>query len=531
MSEEVSNIVMQSAIAMAEAYGLDGDRLRRLVPNAAELDQDHLRTDWDVLVAVMDDIASQAGSIEALYDVGRKLHVVNPRSMTHLLLLMPTAGGYQWVLENVMLPRYIPHMEYVVEPIGRRKSHHILRTPEPYAESVPFCYFSAGVMSVQPVLWQREHKVSNLQVKSREVSLDIAYNFPPAWTRYRLAFFGRRQARQKAITEMALFQKEVTRKNRELDRAHDDLYRILSSVPDILVVLEGETMLYANLTARRQLGSGDLHAPVQECFAEETRRRLQEIIRKRELKGVAVEFARENAKPAILRVSEIVGIQYGDRDADLLVCQDLTEQRELEGMIVSASELEQQRIGRDLHDGLGPLLTTIALRAQALCKKMGEEDPQAADAREIARLAQLAQRHGLELARDLGRNPTEQRDVRETLQRIANRTTELFCISCEVHWTGEPAWASAEFAMDLGRFFQEAVRNAYRHGGAQSIHARVTETAFLVDDDGNGKAEDLKFGSGMGLHNLQHRAREMGGVFFFEELPEAGMRVGIRFSP
>ncbi len=50
----------------------------------------------------------------------------------------------------------------------------------------------------------------------------------------------------------------------------------------------------------------------------------------------------------------------------LAVLNDVTERKVLERQILEVSNREQQRIGNDLHDGLGQELTGVALMLRSL---------------------------------------------------------------------------------------------------------------------------------------------------------------------
>ena len=54
-----------------------------------------------------------------------------------------------------------------------------------------------------------------------------------------------------------------------------------------------------------------------------------------------------------------------------LLLRDVTERRSLERDVLEAGERERQRIGHDLHDGLGQELTGIAMLATALAERLG----------------------------------------------------------------------------------------------------------------------------------------------------------------
>ncbi len=76
--------------------------------------------------------------------------------------------------------------------------------------------------------------------------------------------------------------------------------------------------------------------------------------------------------PMYLAVGEQI---HGQRHFFTAIIRDISERKRMEHEILHISEREQQRIGQDLHDGLGQLLTGAALHAKALGGLLGRAAP------------------------------------------------------------------------------------------------------------------------------------------------------------
>src|SRR5262249_31223590 len=74
---------------------------------------------------------------------------------------------------------------------------------------------------------------------------------------------------------------------------------------------------------------------------------------------------------------------------------EIAEREHLEKVILNVSETERQRIGRDLHDGLGQQLTAAALAAKTLMEQLTDAPKSAGAARQIVALVE----DGIDLAR------------------------------------------------------------------------------------------------------------------------------------
>jgi signal transduction histidine kinase len=79
----------------------------------------------------------------------------------------------------------------------------------------------------------------------------------------------------------------------------------------------------------------------------------------------------------------------------------------------------------------------------------------------------------------------------------------------------------------------EALSNAIRHADAQHVHISAAYSGHLftltISDDGKGFDPDVVLNdeSGLGLRNMQQRARLHGGNIAVESAPDKGTRVSI----
>lgn len=214
----------------------------------------------------------------------------------------------------------------------------------------------------------------------------------------------------------------------------------------------------------------------------------------------ALEFARQ-------RVEERVG----ERTREL---------RELLAYIDSVREEEQARIGREIHDHLGQLLSLLRMDLSQARKQAGDADPElSARFNGIDELIREAVQATRELAAtlrprildDLGLIPA----LDWLLQRVAKST------GLKVLLTAEPP----EFTLDpdrstaLFRIVQEALVNVMRHAEATAVEVRLQRHDKVVElevsDDGVGRqtppSAEGERRRGMGLLNMSERAARFGG--------------------
>jgi signal transduction histidine kinase len=214
----------------------------------------------------------------------------------------------------------------------------------------------------------------------------------------------------------------------------------------------------------------------------------------------------------------------------LALTEEIAERARLEQEILNVGERERRRIGRDLHDSLGQLLTGTALAGQVLEERLESQAiPESKDAGRIVTLVEQA----IELTRSLSRglDPVEIEGggLTQGLRELALKTTELFPTHCE-YSIGDPITVrDGATATHLYRIAQEAITNAIKHGHATHILVKLEgggqHIRLTVQDDGVGFAPALVRGEGMGLRIMAHRAAVMGGTFEIRGEPAGGTTV------
>lgn len=231
------------------------------------------------------------------------------------------------------------------------------------------------------------------------------------------------------------------------------------------------------------------------------------------------------------RLLEDIGAQVG------ALVQAVTANRELQQSrqrLVAAREEERRRLRRDLHDGLGPSLATLAMRLESATDLIHADPGQAADL--VARLSDQAREDIREVRRLVeGLRPPalDQLGLVSALRHRAAEHSEG-AGAVRVPWTVEadddvePLPAAVEVA--AYRIVVEAVTNVQRHSAADRCHVRLTrdngELRVEIADTGTGLAPDRP--AGVGLSSMRERAEELGGSFETVPRPGGGTVVDVR---
>ncbi len=206
---------------------------------------------------------------------------------------------------------------------------------------------------------------------------------------------------------------------------------------------------------------------------------------------------------------------------------EIADPASLEREIIEIANREQQRIGSDLHDGLGQDLTGIALMLRGIGAQLRKEGSAAcADIEDVIGLVNAAIESTRSLARGLSPVSAEHDGLAAALQALAARATERYGIpvTFEARIT-QPLPNDETAATHVYRIAQEALTNAMRHSRATEVTIVLTasggELQLEVADNGRGfppvilESSTAGGSNGLGLKIMRYRAQMLGGSLAF----------------
>jgi signal transduction histidine kinase len=213
------------------------------------------------------------------------------------------------------------------------------------------------------------------------------------------------------------------------------------------------------------------------------------------------------------------------------VAVDLSERVATDALrrVVSAQELERQRLARELHDETGQALTSILLGLKAVedAKDRSDLDAAAGQLRElVVSTLQDVRRLAVELRPkaldDFGLVPAIERLV-ETFREHTGLDVHL-----------EPQLGAERLPSDvettLYRITQEALTNVVKHAQARHVSIVLTRregsVAAVIEDDGRGLGSGADSG-GLGLLGMRERIALVGGRLEVESSPGSGTTLSI----
>lgn len=205
-------------------------------------------------------------------------------------------------------------------------------------------------------------------------------------------------------------------------------------------------------------------------------------------------------------------------------------EKELLKTIVQVEENERKRFANELHDGLGPLLSSIKMGFSAISDDIRDV--------EIKNNLQQAISEAIVTVREVSNNLSPhvlnnfgiQKAVQNFMGKLVTPTD--FKIECDLS-LGDKRYASTKEIV-VYRVFCELLNNTIRHAHATNVWFALREEADMIVltycDDGIGfdpeKIEEANSG-GNGYFNILSRVSSLKGTTDFRRLPK-GMRIEIK---
>lgn len=230
-------------------------------------------------------------------------------------------------------------------------------------------------------------------------------------------------------------------------------------------------------------------------------------------------------------------VVFNSENAVLCVARDISERKEVQRQILSAiiqtEEKERGRIARDLHDGLGPLISSLKLYTKVLGSS---EDHQKRE--EILSNTSEVLDEAMQLIKDISNNlsPHVLNDfgLASAIQSFCKKIAIAQSIDIKFDSNVFDLRFHSDTEMVLFRILKELVNNTIKHALASSIEIfllRTDKTLSLIYSD-NGVGFDIKkvldnSASGMGISNIINRISSIKGRLLFDSQTNKGIQVKI----
>jgi PAS domain S-box-containing protein len=214
----------------------------------------------------------------------------------------------------------------------------------------------------------------------------------------------------------------------------------------------------------------------------------------------------------------------------IALLEDVSDRRRLEREVADQAVAEQQRIGQELHDELGQILTGMNYLSSSLASRLKSAGVAEAEAAEqVTRGIQQALTQVRTIAKGLVPVEIDKDGLRIALHDLAARIQEIYGTTCSFKCSEAITVEDNATAVHLYHIAQEAITNAIKHGNATRIEVHLQKNqqqiSLTIRDNGSGMPVDGDKPSGVGLRIMRYRAGVIGAALHVKSSPGQGTTV------
>ncbi|WP_201978676.1 tetratricopeptide repeat-containing sensor histidine kinase [Hymenobacter rubidus] len=201
--------------------------------------------------------------------------------------------------------------------------------------------------------------------------------------------------------------------------------------------------------------------------------------------------------------------------------------------VLEAEETERRRIGSDLHDGVGQLLTAAKMNLHSLGEELGvRTQGQQALLQNALDVVDESFKEVRSISHNLMPNALIKRGLAQAVRDFLDKLPAAGRVKINLEVVGLDRGGRLEPTTEnvLFRVIQELVQNILKHAQATEVTLQIIrhpdELTVLVEDNGVGfDPTALGEDAGIGLKNIESRMAYLGGVLDLDSRPGHGTSV------
>lgn len=197
--------------------------------------------------------------------------------------------------------------------------------------------------------------------------------------------------------------------------------------------------------------------------------------------------------------------------------------------MLRGQEGERNRIGKDLHDSLGAMLSTIKLHMSTI--KPADNQVTKNNYEKTKHLLDDACEEVRKISRDMMPITLENYGLDVALGELVDKFTSVAGPQVIYQSFGQNYILSKENELFIYRIIQELINNSIKHANASEILVQINfmedKMVITVEDDGKGFYYHPELFKGMGLKNLDYRVQYLHGEMSIDTQPNHGTTIVI----
>jgi PAS domain S-box-containing protein len=270
---------------------------------------------------------------------------------------------------------------------------------------------------------------------------------------------------------------------------------------------------------------------ISEKYKSRTIERIGKILKGQEVAPIEMEFITKQNTTIPVEINSKL-IDYEGSKAVLSVIRDITERKQFEKKIIDTiiitEEKERENFAKNLHDEIGPLLSSMKMYINSLQSNPGKEKHDFIIMQLQDILKEVIQ-STKEISNALNPQILSVYGLNAAIESFINHISQIYSINFETNLENYRFHELIEIS--IYRIVKELINNTMKHSGGKTIFISLNYCDEMLEliytDDGRGLPAEFVNNiepHGMGISNIISRIQSLSGTYLFNNLPEKGMR-------
>lgn len=209
-------------------------------------------------------------------------------------------------------------------------------------------------------------------------------------------------------------------------------------------------------------------------------------------------------------------------------------ERRILDAVIRTEEKERQRFSKELHDGLGPLLSSAKMSVSAL-ERMNTDPKQKELIQNTYLVVDEAVRSLRELSNNMNPNILTNFGLARAVSSFINKLSAFSKVKVNFSTNLQEVRFDADVEVILYRVICEMINNSLKHASAEHLNLSILrmpgeEINIIFEDDGVGFVPEEVLNNpegGMGMSNMFSRIASLKGNVDIDSAPGEGTRIRI----
>lgn len=384
-----------------------------------------------------------------------------------------------------------------------------------------------------PIYFQRLEKV----ISDTPITIDtLVYRKDGTPIPVEVRFVKRMEHEQIMIQALVRNRTDKYEQEQRLSKSEERLRVLIDNVDDIIITLDWEgTILSINKPQQGHILEETIGSNIYIGMEEEVRDKMQKCMRVAKETGQPFELLMRHRGPdgtIEWYLTHYCPVEGGQ----MLVCVSriITHLKESELQVMNGmtlgQEQERKRLGAELHDGVGQILSAISLELSQMGKSLSSIEETQSQLVELSNRVTEAIHEVRNISHDLMPSVLESFGLEEAVREVCRNMQDRTGIKIQFNPIDLQPKYLESIETHVYRISQELILNGVKHAHCSKMYVSLIDDedviSLTVEDDGIG-FDASKSPNGIGLKNISSRVSILRGTLSVESSNTSGTLIHV----